>query len=103
MNLTDGLDGLAAGSATFAFAAFVIIGFWEFRHPRVYGVGRRARPRARRGGDGRRVRRLPLVERGAGAGLHGRHRVRSRIGGAMAALALLTNTHCCCPSSAACS
>ena len=39
VNLTDGLDGLAAGSATFAFAAFVFIGFWEFRHPDVYGVG----------------------------------------------------------------
>jgi phospho-N-acetylmuramoyl-pentapeptide-transferase len=39
VNLTDGLDGLAAGSATFAFAAFVFIGFWEFRHPEVYGVG----------------------------------------------------------------
>ncbi|MHB8670565.1 MAG: phospho-N-acetylmuramoyl-pentapeptide-transferase [Acidimicrobiales bacterium] len=32
LNLTDGLDGLAAGSGTYAFAAFVFIGFWEFRH-----------------------------------------------------------------------
>lgn len=32
VNLTDGLDGLAAGSATFSFSAFVIIGFWQFRH-----------------------------------------------------------------------
>ncbi len=31
VNLTDGLDGLAAGSAIFGFAAFVVIGFWGFR------------------------------------------------------------------------
>jgi len=37
VNLTDGLDGLAAGSAIFGFAAFVVIGFWGFRHPLVYG------------------------------------------------------------------
>ena len=39
VNLTDGLDGLAAGSSSFAFAAFVFIGFWEFRHQPVYHVG----------------------------------------------------------------
>lgn len=38
VNLTDGLDGLAAGSAVLVFAAYVIIGFWEFRHPEIYGV-----------------------------------------------------------------
>ena len=37
VNLTDGLDGLAAGSSLYAFAAFVVIGFWAFRHPN-YGV-----------------------------------------------------------------
>jgi len=37
VNLTDGLDGLASGSAIFGFAAFVVIGFWGFRHPLVYG------------------------------------------------------------------
>jgi len=39
VNLTDGLDGLAGGSAIFAFATFVFIGFWQFRHPDCYGVG----------------------------------------------------------------
>jgi phospho-N-acetylmuramoyl-pentapeptide-transferase len=39
VNLTDGLDGLAAGSSAFTFAAFVFIGFWEFRHQALYGVG----------------------------------------------------------------
>ena len=38
MNLTDGMDGLAAGSATLVFAALMIISFWQFRHPFVYGV-----------------------------------------------------------------
>jgi phospho-N-acetylmuramoyl-pentapeptide-transferase len=38
VNLTDGLDGLAAGSSIFAFAAFVVIGFWSFRHPDVYST-----------------------------------------------------------------
>ena len=38
VNLTDGLDGLAAGSSTFAFSAFAIMGFWQFRHFDVYRV-----------------------------------------------------------------
>jgi phospho-N-acetylmuramoyl-pentapeptide-transferase len=38
VNLTDGLDGLAAGSAIFAFSAFVVIGFWSFRNPMVYDL-----------------------------------------------------------------
>src|SRR5262249_59129744 len=38
VNLTDGMDGLAAGSATLVFAAFMIICFWQFRHFGVYGV-----------------------------------------------------------------
>ncbi len=37
VNLTDGLDGLAAGSSLYAFAVFTIIGYWAFRHPN-YGV-----------------------------------------------------------------
>lgn len=39
VNLSDGLDGLAAGSSVYAFAAFMAIGFWQFRHPECYGVG----------------------------------------------------------------
>ena len=38
VNLTDGMDGLAAGSALFVFLAFTIISFWQFRHPGLYGV-----------------------------------------------------------------
>jgi len=36
VNLTDGMDGLAAGSAIFGFAAFVVIGFWSLRHADIY-------------------------------------------------------------------
>jgi phospho-N-acetylmuramoyl-pentapeptide-transferase len=43
VNLTDGLDGLAAGSGIFSFAAYVLIGFWIFRQQAnplvtIYGV-----------------------------------------------------------------
>jgi phospho-N-acetylmuramoyl-pentapeptide-transferase len=38
VNLTDGLDGLAAGSASFSFTAYVVIAFWAFRHIEVYEI-----------------------------------------------------------------
>ena len=38
VNLTDGLDGLAAGAGVFSYAAFVIIGFWQFSHYGSYQV-----------------------------------------------------------------
>jgi phospho-N-acetylmuramoyl-pentapeptide-transferase len=37
VNVTDGLDGLAGGSAMMGFLAFTIIAYWEFRNPSVYG------------------------------------------------------------------
>jgi phospho-N-acetylmuramoyl-pentapeptide-transferase len=36
VNLTDGLDGLAAGSGTFSFGVLAIIGYWQFRHFSIY-------------------------------------------------------------------
>ncbi len=36
VNVTDGLDGLAAGSASFGFLAFAIIAYWAFRNPAYY-------------------------------------------------------------------
>ncbi|HEX6235965.1 MAG TPA: phospho-N-acetylmuramoyl-pentapeptide-transferase [Acidimicrobiales bacterium] len=39
VNLTDGLDGLAAGSAVYAFLTLTVIAFWAFRHPDLYMVG----------------------------------------------------------------
>jgi phospho-N-acetylmuramoyl-pentapeptide-transferase len=32
VNLTDGLDGLAAGSSILVLAGFLFVAFWEFRH-----------------------------------------------------------------------
>lgn len=39
VNLADGLDGLAAGSAMYSFSAFVVIGFWQFRNDACYDLG----------------------------------------------------------------
>lgn len=38
VNLTDGLDGLAVGSAVQVLGAFVVIGFWQFRHQLFYDI-----------------------------------------------------------------
>ena len=38
VNLTDGLDGLAVGSSAQVFAAFIVIAFWQFRHPVFYDL-----------------------------------------------------------------
>jgi phospho-N-acetylmuramoyl-pentapeptide-transferase len=38
VNITDGLDGLLAGSAALVFAAFVVISFTQFRHPGKYDL-----------------------------------------------------------------
>lgn len=44
VNLTDGLDGLAAGSGIFSFAGYTLMGFWMFRQSTatdgvdIYGV-----------------------------------------------------------------
>ena len=38
VNVTDGLDGLAGGSALMGFLAFTIIAYWAFRNPDIYGA-----------------------------------------------------------------
>jgi phospho-N-acetylmuramoyl-pentapeptide-transferase len=38
VNLTDGLDGLAAGSSIYAYLAMTVVAFWCFRHPGTYEV-----------------------------------------------------------------
>jgi phospho-N-acetylmuramoyl-pentapeptide-transferase len=38
VNVTDGLDGLAGGSALLGFLAFTVIAYWAFRNPDVYGA-----------------------------------------------------------------
>jgi phospho-N-acetylmuramoyl-pentapeptide-transferase len=37
VNVTDGLDGLASGSALLGFVAFTGIAYWGFRNPDLYG------------------------------------------------------------------
>ena len=37
LNLADGLDGLAAGSGALVFGAYVIVSFWKFRNIEFYG------------------------------------------------------------------
>ncbi len=39
VNLTDGLDGLAAGSGGLVFGAFALILFWQFRNSADYPLG----------------------------------------------------------------
>ncbi|MFN8016363.1 MAG: phospho-N-acetylmuramoyl-pentapeptide-transferase [Acidimicrobiia bacterium] len=39
LNITDGLDGLAAGSATIVFSAYTVISYWQFRHGDFYPNG----------------------------------------------------------------
>ena len=38
VNITDGVDGLAAGAGTFCFAVLSIMGYWIFRHVAIYQV-----------------------------------------------------------------
>ncbi len=38
VNLTDGLDGLAAGSSILVFSCLMAIGFWAFRHFEQYQI-----------------------------------------------------------------
>lgn len=92
VNFTDGLDGLASGSAGLVFAAYVVISFWQFRHTEFYEI----------------IGTLELAMLAAGLmaaalGFLWWNTAPARImmgdtgsnalGGAMAALALLTNTH----------
>ncbi|MEX2532770.1 MAG: phospho-N-acetylmuramoyl-pentapeptide-transferase [Nitriliruptoraceae bacterium] len=39
VNLTDGLDGLAAGASGLSLAGFTLIAFWQFRNPFDYTLG----------------------------------------------------------------
>jgi len=38
VNITDGVDGLAAGASTFCFAVLAIMAYWIFRHRGIYHV-----------------------------------------------------------------
>ncbi len=92
VNITDGLDGLASGSAALVFGAFVIITFWQFRHPEFYAVvGTLEMAMLSAGLAGATLgflwwnaapAKIIMGDTGSQA-----------LGGAMAALALLSNTH----------
>jgi phospho-N-acetylmuramoyl-pentapeptide-transferase len=36
VNLADGMDGLAGGSSALVVASYTVIGFWQFRNPDIY-------------------------------------------------------------------
>ena len=95
VNLTDGLDGLAVGSSVQLFGAFVVIGFWQFRHPFFYDL------RAH-GSDPFELAIVAAALFGACAGFLWWNTAPAKIfmgdtgslmlGGAMAVLAILLNT-----------
>jgi phospho-N-acetylmuramoyl-pentapeptide-transferase len=92
VNLTDGLDGLAAGSGALVIGAYVIIGFWQFRNFDFYAV---------EGALDLGIFAAALLGsvmaflwfNAAPAELFMGDVGSQAIGGALAALALLTNTH----------
>jgi phospho-N-acetylmuramoyl-pentapeptide-transferase len=99
VNLTDGLDGLAAGSSALVFAAYVVIAFWQFRHP----CGAAAGPGCYRGiPDPLDLAIVAAAVLGACAGFLWWNAAPARIfmgdtgslalGGALAALAVMTST-----------
>ena len=65
VNLTDGLDGLAAGCAAIVLLAYIAITFTTGQKD----LALRGRL------PGRRVRRVPVVQLVPGVDLHGRHRL----------------------------
>ncbi len=92
VNLTDGLDGLVAGSGSLVFGAYVLVAFWQFRNFDFYGV---------EGALDLSIVAAAVV--GACAGFLWWNAAPAKIfmgdtgsqalGGVLAALALLTNTH----------
>lgn len=94
VNLTDGLDGLASGSAALVFAAFTIVAFWQVRHPEIYMLST---------SDALDLAVVAAAMLGGCAGFLWWNAAPARIfmgdtgslaiGGAIAGLALLTRTH----------
>ncbi len=92
VNLTDGLDGLVAGSSGLVFGAFILIAFWQSRNPSFYEVEGAVE-----------LATLAGAVVGAALGFLWWNAAPARIfmgdtgsqaiGGALAAIALLTNTH----------
>ncbi|MFP4635341.1 MAG: phospho-N-acetylmuramoyl-pentapeptide-transferase [Nitriliruptoraceae bacterium] len=93
VNLTDGLDGLAAGSATLVFGAYALIAFWQFRNPGDYPL---------EAGDALTIAIITAAVTAACAGFLWHNAPPARIfmgdtgslalGGLLAAVAVATNT-----------
>ena len=91
-NLADGMDGLAGGSAVLMFGAYIFIAFWQVRHPDIYSAV-----------DPLALASLSAAMAGALLGFLWWNAPPARIimgdvgshaiGGLLAALAVLTNTH----------
>lgn len=92
VNLSDGMDGLAAGSSALVVASYTVIAFWQFRNPQVY-----------EGVDPLELAVISAAMFGAILGFLWWNAPPAKIfmgdvgsqgvGGLLAALALLTNTH----------
>jgi phospho-N-acetylmuramoyl-pentapeptide-transferase len=93
VNLTDGLDGLVAGSGALVFGAYVLIAFWQFRNMDFYALDPNG---------ALDLARFSAALVGAALGFLWWNAAPAQIfmgdtgsqafGGALAALALLTNT-----------
>ncbi len=101
VNLTDGLDGLAAGSSILVSAAYIFISFWQFRH--TCGLlGNAAGCYSVRGADLQDAAIVAAAMMGASTGFLWWNAAPARIfmgdtgalaiGGLFGALALVTNT-----------
>ncbi len=92
VNLTDGMDGLAAGSSALVVASYTVIAFWQFRNSTIYDAV-----------DPLELAVLAAAMFGALLGFLWWNAPPAKIfmgdvgsqgiGGLLAALALLTNTH----------
>ena len=99
VNLTDGLDGLAVGSAAQVMGGFVVVAFWQFRHERFYDL---APPGPITGSDPFDLAIVAAALFGACAGFLWWNTAPAKIfmgdtgslmlGGAMATLAILLNS-----------
>lgn len=93
VNLTDGLDGLAAGSAALVFGAYTLIAFWQFRNAEAYPLS---------GSEALNIAIIAAAAMTACAGFLWHNAPPARIfmgdtgslalGGLMAAIAVATNT-----------
>jgi phospho-N-acetylmuramoyl-pentapeptide-transferase len=94
VNLTDGLDGLAAGSSVQVFAAYTLVAFWMLRNPETYSL---------QPGAALEIGVIAAAAMAASAGFLWWNAPPAKIfmgdtgslalGGLIAALALSTNTH----------